>query len=540
MRAAPTWSGEEKYRLLLAVAEAANSQLDLSQVLEAVALTLRSFVPVDAISVVTVKGEMLRRQAVYVVGVPRVAGEPVEATFARALADHPQALVHLGQPLPFKGSGVEDSAITRRPDVRNDLEREQRFPEERNLVEYGVKCYVRAPLLQGERVLGAIGYARFTKQPFAPCEVEVLADVSRPIASAVANSLAFEEIHALKVRLEEENLALKQDLDGKAAYEEIVGTSAALRGLIAQIERVAPTDSTVLLTGETGTGKELAARAIHRRSARAGRPMITVNSAALPTSLVASELFGHERGAFTGALQRHKGRFELADGGTLFLDEVGDLPPDAQMALLRVLQEGTFERVGGSGTIRTDVRVIAATHRDLGEEVAAGRFRQDLYFRLNIFPIRMPSLRERPEDVSLLVEHFAARHGTRLGKAFGRVDRRDVARLVRYDWPGNVRELENLVERAVILSDGEVLRFHGRFGGAGLETDFPLRQSLRESERRRIEQALHETCGRVSGPNGAARRLRLPSTTLESKIRRLGIDKYAFRRLRGGRIYEES
>jgi formate hydrogenlyase transcriptional activator len=262
--------------------------------------------------------------------------------------------------------------------------------------------------------------------------------------------------------------------------------------------------------------------------------MITVNSAALPETLMASELFGHERGAFTGALQQRKGRFEMADGGTLFLDEVGDLPTDTQVALLRVLQEGTFERVGGNTTLRTDVRLIAATNRDLEDEVAAGRFRRDLYFRLNIFPVRMPPLRERPDDVPLLVEYFAARHGTRLGKLFKRVDREALRRLTRYDWPGNVRELENVVERAVILSEGEVLRFDGADAKSTLPSAaLPLREDLLHSERRRIEEALQAAHGKVSGPGGAAARLKLPSTTLESKIRRLGIDKYYYRGRRG-------
>jgi formate hydrogenlyase transcriptional activator len=528
--AGTTWSGEEKYRLLLAVAEAANRHLDLSQILEAVAAILQPLVPVDALTVVTVEGDRLRRHALYVVGLPRVEGERVEATYERALSRQPEALVHLGEALPFKGSGVEHAALTRLPDVCNDLEHEQPFPEDRNLAEYGVKCCVKAPLFQGERVLGVIGYARMTRRPFDPREAEMLADVSQPIANAVANSLAYAEIHALKVRLEEENLALREDFDAQAMYDEIVGTAPALRRVIAQIEKVAPTDSTVLITGETGTGKELIARAIHKHSARAGRAMVTVNSAALPETLMASELFGHERGAFTGALQLRKGRFELADGGTLFLDEAADLPPDTQVALLRVLQEGTFERVGGNTTRTTDVRLIAATNRDLEDEVAAGRFRRDLYFRLNIFPIRMPSLRERPDDIPLLVEYFAARHGARLGKTFKRVDREALRRLTRYEWPGNVRELENLVERAVILSENEVLRFDGAEARSALApAAAPLRESLLESERRRIEEALHAAQGKVSGPGGAAARLKLPSTTLESKIRRLGIDKFHFR-----------
>jgi formate hydrogenlyase transcriptional activator len=258
--------------------------------------------------------------------------------------------------------------------------------------------------------------------------------------------------------------------------------------------------------------------------------MVTVNSAALPDTLVAEQLRGHERGAFTGALQRRKGRFELADGGTLFLDEVGDLPADTQVALLRVLQEGSFERVGGAETIEADVRLIAATNRDLEEEVSAGRFRTDLYFRLNIFPIRMPPLRERAEDIPLLVEYFAARHAARLGKRFKRVDREALRRLSRYEWPGNVRELENLVERAAILSEGDVLRFDGVEAKSALEpAAVPLREGLLDSERRRIEAALRAANGKVAGADGAAARLKLPPTTLESKIRRLGIKKGRFR-----------
>jgi formate hydrogenlyase transcriptional activator len=513
--------------VLLAVAEAANSHLDVGRVLEAVSITLQGVVPVDAISVATVDGDTLRRQAVHVRGLPRVDGEPVEATYARALASHPRALVRLGTALPFKGSGVEHAGRRRRPDVCNDLDREQRFPEDHNLVEYGVKCYVRAPLLRGNDLLGAVGYARFTRRPFSPGEVEILADISRPIASAVANGLAYEEVHALKVRLEDENLVLKADFDSRAMYDEIVGSSSALRRVINQVERVAPTHSTVLITGETGTGKELVARAIHKRSARQARAMITVNSAAVPETLVSSELFGHERGAFTGAHQRRLGRFELAHRGTLFLDEVGDLPADTQVALLRVLQEGTFERVGGCGTIETDIRLIAATHRDLEEEVAAGRFRRDLYFRLNIFPIRIPPLRERPEDVPLIVEYLAARHGARLGKVLRHVDREAVHRLQQYDWPGNVRELENLVERAVILADGDVLRFESAIEKTP-PAALPLRERLHDSERQEIEQALLAAHGKVAGEDGAAARLKVPSTTLEYKIRRLGIDKYQY------------
>ncbi|HYX19250.1 MAG TPA: sigma 54-interacting transcriptional regulator, partial [Thermoanaerobaculia bacterium] len=331
-------------------------------------------------------------------------------------------------------------------------------------------------------------------------------------------------------------LFLRSELDARDFSEDIVGSSAALRKVLAQIEKVAHTDSTVLILGETGTGKELVAAAIHRRSARHSRPMIGLNCAALPPGLVASELFGHEKGAFTGALQRRAGRFELARGSTLFLDEVGDLSLDVQAALLRVLQEGTFERVGGTETLRTDARLIAATNRELHREVEEGRFRSDLFYRLAVFPISVPPLRERTEDIPILVEYFAARHGAALGRRFRRVDRRTMDALVRYDWPGNVRELENVIERAAILSEGERLLLDVSTLGASAPAGAERRvASLKSQERRAIEDALRQTRGRVSGPRGAAALLELPSTTLESKIQRLRIDKHRFQSERDAR-----
>ncbi len=319
-------------------------------------------------------------------------------------------------------------------------------------------------------------------------------------------------------------------------FEEIVGASEPLREVIRAIEKVAPTDSTVLITGETGTGKELVARAIHRRSPRASRAMIKVNLASLPDTLMASELFGHEKGAFTGALQRRVGRFELAHGGTIFLDEIGEVPSDIQVALLRVLQEGEFERVGGNQTIRTNARVIAATNRDLEAAVAEGRFRADLFFRLNVFPLVVPPLRDRLADIPILVEYFMARHGARLRRRFRRVDSQTIARLQAYAWPGNIRELENVIERAAILADGDTLhldvgpsRKPGRARGGPPPTSTPPGGTLQDEERRAIEAALFAAKGRVSGPSGAAQRLGVPATTLESKIRRLGIDRYRFR-----------
>jgi formate hydrogenlyase transcriptional activator len=322
-------------------------------------------------------------------------------------------------------------------------------------------------------------------------------------------------------------------------YMDIVGTSRLLRHVIAQIERVGPTDSTVLVTGETGVGKELVAHAVHRSSRRAARPLIKVSCASLPATLIASELFGHERGAFTGASERRIGRFELASEGSIFLDEVGELPPEIQVSLLRVLQEKEFERVGGNHTIRTNARVIAATNRDLKSAVAEGRFRGDLYYRLNVFPIEVPPLRSRREDIPKLVEHFAALHGARLGKKFLGIPKATMERLVAYDWPGNVRECANVIERAAILSDGPQLEVDERLfvresstpSGVWSDGKNPVSNDsvLRQSERELIERALAECRGRISGPSGAARQLGIPASTLESKIRSLGIDKLRYR-----------
>ena len=338
-----------------------------------------------------------------------------------------------------------------------DLGTVRRYPEDERLLSYGARSYVRTPLVFRDRLIGSITFARLVPLAFTREEVSLLEEITRPIAGAVSNALAYEEIARLKNRLHEENLVLREELDERSMFEEIVGSSEPLRKVLREIEKVAPTGSTVLVTGETGTGKELVARAIHKRSGRAARAMIKVNLASLPDTLVASELFGHEKGAFTGALQRRIGRFELASGGTIFLDEVGELPPDVQVALLRVLQEGEFERVGGNQTIRTDARVIAATNRDLQAAIAEGRFRSDLFFRLNVFPVVVPPLRERRDDIPMLVEYFVARHGSRLRRKFRSVSQQAMRLLMDYSWPGNIRELENVIERAAILSDGDTL-----------------------------------------------------------------------------------
>jgi PAS domain S-box-containing protein len=340
-----------------------------------------------------------------------------------------------------------------------------------------------------------------------------------------------------RVRAEErtrnENLALREQIDRDSMFEDIVGSSEALRKVLRQVAKVAPSDSTVLILGDTGTGKELVARAIHKRSNRAERAFFGVNCAAIPASLIASELFGHEKGAFTGATQRRLGRFESANGGTIFLDEVGDLPPEIQIALLRVLQEREIERVGSSKAIPVDVRVLAATHHDLDTLVTEGKFRRDLLYRLNVVPIQMPSLRERADDIPLLVDYFVGRFGKKAGKKFRTIEKKTVELFESYQWPGNVRELQNVIERAVILSDGDIFcvdetwlkRQAPQFAGSAVA----LNGALQRQEKEMIEAALAEARGRVSGPDGAATKLGLPRPTLDAKIKRLGIDKYRFK-----------
>ena len=345
---------------------------------------------------------------------------------------------------------------------------------------------------------------------------------------------AFEETRALRDRLHQENVALREEVDKASMFEDIVGNSPPLRAVLSRVSKVAPTDSTALITGETGTGKELIARAIHRRSPRSSRPFVAVNCAAIPKDLIASELFGHEKGAFTGALQRRVGRFELAQGGTLFLDEVGEIPLDTQVGLLRVLQERRFERVGGTQSVEIDVRVISATNRDLEAAMNAGFFRRDLFYRLNVFPIQVPSLRERREDIPMLVKYFIDRFATKAGKRFSRIDKKSLNLLQSYDWPGNIRELQNVIERSVILCETKEFAVDEHWLARGRVATEPKKRRLDEhmvgEEKKMIEAALAETGGKVAGPSGAAVTLGMPATTLYSKIKSMKIDKRRFKR----------
>jgi formate hydrogenlyase transcriptional activator len=470
----------------------------------------------------------------------RRPGESIGNMMRRFRGEAPENLDEVPE-VPLAGTVVEHVRDTRRAHLCADIQSEFRFGERDVLLASGSRSCVYVPLFVRGTFLGALYYGRLRPPPFGPHDAHLLEQISQPVAGAVANALAYQEILTLRARLARENVALRQEVAERGMFGEIVGSSSALRAVLSRVEKVAPIDTTVLILGETGTGKELIARAIHQRSPRAKGPLVSVNCAALSPGLIASELFGHERGAFTGATQRREGRFELAAGGTIFLDEIGDLPPDLQVALLRVLQEQEFERVGGSRTLRTDVRVVAATHRDLRTAVAQGSFREDLYYRLSVFPIELPPLRERRDDIPALVEYFARRFSERRGLKYIGVDPESLGRMMEYDWPGNVRELGNLVERGMILSDGGPLRLDEQVAElspaprpegswiAPAVARANLREGLRAQEKKLIEEALEACEGRVAGARGAARRLGTPPTTLDNKIRLFGIDKARFR-----------
>jgi len=399
----------------------------------------------------------------------------------------------------------------------------QRLREERNKA-----LSNSVPFENEQRALGKDGKYRWFLIRYNP-----FLDESGKVIRWYATGTDIEDRKRSEDRMRNETVALREEIVRSSMFEEIIGSFEALREVLAQVSRVAPTDSTVLIQGETGTGKELIARAIHNRSKRASRAFIRVNCAAIPSSLIASELFGHEKGSFTGALQRRLGRFESADGGTIFLDEVGELPVETQIALLRVLQEREFEWLGGNRTISVDVRVLTATNRDLSAAVAAGTFRKDLFYRLNVFPIQLPPLRDRVDDIPLLVEYLVDRYAKKAGMRIRSISKETLNLFQSYDWPGNIRELQNVVERAVILCDGETF-FVDRtwLTPATLRpssSSVPLAADLAEREKTRIEKALRETDGVISGPGGAAAKLGLPRQTLESKIIKLGIDR---RRLR--------
>ena len=395
---------------------------------------------------------------------------------------------------------------------------------------FGLKSFCSVPLTTARRPLGFINVAARRENAFDDADADVLRQVSGQIAIAVENGLAYEEIQRLTDQVTSEKRYLEDEIRERHDFTEIIGQSHAIRRALQDVDTVARTDAAVLLTGETGTGKELVARAIHDRSARFRRAFVRVNCAAIPAALVESELFGHERGAFTGADTARAGRFEIADGGTLFLDEVGDLPIDVQPKLLRVLQEQEFERLGASTTRHVDVRLVAATNRDLASLVAAAEFREDLYYRLSVFPIRLPPLRDRQDDIPMLVRHFVAKHARALRRTMAPIPATTMAALQAWEWPGNVRELENVIERAVILARDGVLRVPA--GDLRAVSSRAPRLSaaprLADVERDAILAALRAAGGRIAGPQGAAAALGLRRTTLQSRMRKLGIRRPSF------------
>ena len=451
-----------------------------------------------------------------------------ETSQMRVLAlDFPagRGFIHEEMTVPLERSIAGKAFQSRQPLVLDRAGMEQfDSPSTRLMLDEGMRSVLCMPLITHNRAVGTITLASFRDGAFQHDDVDLLFQVSAQVAIAVENSLAFQEIAELKNKLAQEKLYLEDEIRSEMNFEEIIGESPRLRAVLKQVETVAPTDSTVLITGETGTGKELIARAIHNLSPRRERTFVKVNCAAIPTGLLESELFGHERGAFTGAITQRIGRFETANGGTIFLDEIGDIPLELQPKLLRVLQEQEFERLGSTQTIRVDVRLIAATNRDLSEMVAARTFRSDLFYRLRVFPIEMPPLRERPEDIPALVRYFVEKHARRMNRGVDTIPADTINHLVNYHWPGNIRELENLIERAVIVSPGPVLRVPLNEVKPGVE---PSAESLtlRAAERDHILKALEATNWVLAGPRGAAARLGMKRTTLQSRMRKLGVQK---------------
>jgi formate hydrogenlyase transcriptional activator len=500
----------ERYRIILEINNAIISNLKLYDLFQATAKAINERLSFDTagLSLYEPERDVLKAYAV--------------KTFSALDRLTPDLLQ-----MPRVGSRIGWAFDNKISLVASDLSREQRFATDKIILESGLRSYVVTPLMVGERTIGTFNIGSKTPNKFQEADVDFLSLVAKPIAIAIDNARSHEEIEKLKKRLEMENIFLKEEIKTEYNLEEIIGESKALKRVLAQVEMVAKTDSTVIIRGETGTGKELIASAINNLSKRKGCPLIKVNCPAIPTGLIESELFGHERGAFTGALSRKIGKFELADGGTIFLDEIGDLPLEAQAKLLRVLQEREFERVGGTETHKVDVRVIAATNRDLEAAVQQGKFRADLFYRLNVFPITLPALRERREDIPLLIRYFARKYIIKLGKEMTSVNERAIERLKEYSWPGNIRELENVIERAVILSTSDVLEINESFIESLLDVsphgDKLL--SLEELEREHIIKVLNQTGWQIEGNMGAAKILGLKPSTLRGRTKKLDIKR---------------
>jgi len=500
---------EERYQGILRIDRVLSSSLDLDVVLGRVATELKAIVTLDHLALLLINPD----EKTY--------------TWTNLTAGVEKSLELPGKDIPLEG-GTLGWFIKHRSDtpyvIYRDLHEERPFAEDEIVFQRGIRSGVRVPLVIDDEVFGELAVASFQSNQYSDEVAQFLSDMAPHIAIAVANARSYATLRASREDLYKETLLLRNELN-YLSNKHFIGSSQSMINLKDMIQRVANTEVTVLILGETGTGKELVAHAIHEWGSRRKKMMVKVNCAALQDTLLLSELFGHEKGAFTGAVERKVGRFELANQGTIFLDEIGEIPMDAQVKILRVMQEREFERVGGTRTIKTDTRIVAATNRNLELEVEMGQFRRDLFFRLNVIPIHVPSLRERKEDIPELVEYFAQKYGPGMNRTIKKIDSRAMERLLLYDWPGNIRELENVVERGLVLGSGDVLRFDKQLLGdahpARREPDKLV--TLDEYERQYILKVLENTGGVVSGERGAAQILGMKSTTLQSRMKKLGI-----------------
>ncbi|HTQ58302.1 MAG TPA: sigma 54-interacting transcriptional regulator [Bryobacteraceae bacterium] len=502
----------DRLRVVLDVTNAMVGNLDLRELFRAVSELLRRLIRHEYASLVLV--------------------DPVQGQLRLEALDFPggDSQIHEAHSASAEDSPAAEALRAREPLLWNRVDAERYSSDVmRRLLDAGLQSAVCIPLLRGDRALGTLNVASMRDANFAREDVELLVQIGNELAIAVENALAFRQIAELKDRLAEEKLYLEDEIRTEYDFEEIVGESHSLKRVLRDVETVAPTDSTVLIQGESGTGKELIARAIHNLGGRRERTFVKVNCAAIPTGLLESELFGHERGAFTGAISQKIGRFELAHQGTLFLDEIGDIPLELQPKLLRVLQEREFERLGSNRTVKVDIRLVTATNRDLGQMIADRQFREDLYYRLNVFPITLPPLRERREDIPLLVRYFTQKYARRMNRRIETIPAEAMEALANGNWPGNVRELENFIERAVILTRGAALHVPLAELRNNSDTGAPVAplSTMEQAEREHIRRALEESKWVIGGPAGAAARLGLKRTTLQSRMRKLGIRRGA-------------
>lgn len=502
----PMWHNGKSYRELLAVTNVLNSQRDTDSLWHAIAEQIRQVLPWER------------------AGITLYHPSTESFRFYALETSVPNRVLQRDAVIPKAGSAVGWVYDHRAIHVRPDLDREQVFLEDQYYVQEGLGRMINLPLLVGESCIGTLNIGSVERGEPTAGHLEFLQLIATQIAYAIDHVRAYEQIDRLRQQLANENQYLVEELRLTQSFGAMVGMSPDFRTALNQAEAVGPASTTVLVTGETGTGKELMARAIHELSPRRDKPLVRVNCAALPMGLVESELFGHERGAFTGADQRRPGRFELANGGTLFLDEIGEMPLEVQAKLLRALEDGMIDRVGGTRPVPVDVRVIAATNADLLAEVGEGRFRSDLYYRLNVFPIALPPLRERREDIPLLARHFLDAYRVKFKRPTLELSAESMGRLINYAWPGNVRELQNVIERAVILARSSLVVVQPQFLATRPPSD-PPSSALVDIERRHIVQVLESAHWRIHGPRGAAAQLSMNPSTLRSRMKKLGISR---------------